>query len=135
MNGARLITDTPSTICEPGSLSNLGPTLLQQGNSHHVERGGQANIAYGAYPRVNLGYTRALIDYDLLTRQDDTQNYTGSRAVRRPHAESHWLPKTIDAKRTAPPRSTTCSSSLDEARAQPGDYDASERDNIYGVLT
>ena len=127
MNGSRLITDTPSTI-QTGSLSNL-VNLLQQGKVTTWNAAAQANFAYGAYPRVNVGYTRNLIDYDLLTRQDDKQNYTGTFQYG-VHSQSHWLPRTIDGNYGAGFYNVRFKSDI--SRAQPGDYDSSERDNIYG---
>ncbi|MFI5349459.1 MAG: hypothetical protein ACHQ2Z_07940 [Elusimicrobiota bacterium] len=127
MNGSRLVTDTPSTI-QTGNLSNL-VNLLQQGKVTTWNAAAQANIAYGAYPRVNLGYTRNLIDYDLLTRQDDKQNYTGTVQYG-VHSQSHWLPRTIDGNYGASFYDVRFKSDI--SRAQPGDYDSSERDNIYG---
>ena len=68
MNASRLVTDTPSSV-NTGNLSNL-VNLLQQGKVTTWNGAAQANIAYGAYPRVNFGYTRNLITFDLLTRED-----------------------------------------------------------------
>jgi hypothetical protein len=127
MSASRLITDTPSTVAT-GNLSNL-TNILQQGTVVTWNTAAQANVAYGAYPRLNFGYTRNLIDYDLLTRQDDKQNYTGTMQYG-VKSQSHWLPRTIDANVGRGFYDVRFQS--DFARAQAGDYDASERDNIYG---
>jgi hypothetical protein len=127
MNATRLITDTPSTVAT-GDLSNL-TNLLQEGSVTTWTEAAQANIAYGAYPRLNLGYTRNLIDYDLLTRQDDKQAYTGTMQYGL-HTQSRWLPHTIDANYGASFYDVLYKSDL--ARSETGDYDTSERDNIYG---
>jgi hypothetical protein len=127
MNASRLVTDTPSSV-NTGNLSNL-VNLLQQGKVTTWNGAAQANIAYGAYPRVNFGYTRNLITYDLLTREDDKQNYTGTFQYG-VHSQSRWLPRTIDANVGRGIYDVRFKS--DFARAQAGDFDTSERDNIYG---
>lgn len=127
MNASRLVTDTPSSIAT-GNLSNL-VNLLQQGKVTTWNGSAQANLAYGAYPRLNMGYTRNLIDYDLLTREDDKQNYTGTLQYG-VHSQSHWLPRTIDLNAGRGLYDVRFKS--DFARSQAGNFDTSERDNIYG---
>ncbi|HEX4047700.1 MAG TPA: hypothetical protein VH309_07700, partial [Elusimicrobiota bacterium] len=127
MNASRLITNTPSTVAT-GDLSNL-VNILQEGKVTTWNGSAQANVAYGAYPRLNLGYTRNLIDYDLLTREDDKQNYTGTMQYG-VHSQRAWLPRTIDASVGRAFYDVRFQSDL--SRAQPGDYDSSERDNTYG---
>lgn len=127
MNASRLVTNTPSSI-NTGDLSNL-VNLLQQGKVTTWNGSAQANLAYGAYPRVNMGYTRNLITYDLLTREDDKQNYTGTFQYG-VHSQSRFLPRTIDANVGRGLYDVRFKS--DFARAQAGDFDTSERDNIYG---
>ncbi len=124
---ARSVTDTPSTI-NTGNLSNT-VNLLQQGKVTTWTGGAQANVAYGAYPRLNFGYTRNRIDYDLLTRQDDRQNYTGTFQYGIPHPHS-WLPRTVDANFARSLYDVRFQS--DFARAQAGDFDTSERGTTYG---
>lgn len=127
MNVSRSVTDTPSTI-NTGSLSNL-VNLLQQGKVTTWNGAAQANVAYGAYPRLNFGYTRNRIDYDLLTRRDDKQNYTGTFQYGVPR-QRWWLPRTVDANVGRTLYDVRFQSAF--ARAQPGDFDTSERGNAYG---
>ncbi len=127
MNASRLITDTPSSVAT-GNLSNL-VNILQQGKVTTWNGAAQANIAYGAYPRMTFGYTRNLITYDLLTREDDKQNYTGTLQYG-VHSQSRWLPRTIDANVGRGLYDVRFKS--DFARAQVGNYDTSEVDNTYG---
>ena len=127
MNASRLVTDTPSSI-NTGNLSNL-VNLLQQGKVTTWNGSAQANLAYGAYPRINMGYTRNLIAYDLLTREDDKQNYTGTFQYG-VHSQSRFLPRTIDANFGRGLYAVRFNSAF--ARLQAGDFDTSERDNIYG---
>ncbi|MBI3566482.1 MAG: hypothetical protein HY079_14910, partial [Elusimicrobia bacterium] len=111
-----------------GNLSNL-VNLLQQGKVTTWTGAAQANLAYGAYPRLNFGYTRNKIDYDLLTRQDDRQNYTGTLQYGVP-SQRKWLPRTIDANLSRALYDVRFKSAF--ARAQPGDFDTSERALTYG---
>jgi hypothetical protein len=124
---ARSITDTPSTI-NTGNLSNT-VNLLQQGKVTTWTGGAQANVAYGAYPRLNFGYTRNRIDYDLLTRQDDRQNYTTTMQYGLPHPHS-WLPRTVDTNFAFGTYDVRFQSPF--ARAQAGDFDTSERATTVG---
>ncbi|MDE2491134.1 MAG: hypothetical protein KGM24_09815 [Elusimicrobia bacterium] len=127
MNVTRLVTDTPSTI-NTGDLSNL-VNLLQQGKVTTWTGAAQANIAYGQWPRLNLAYNRNLIDYDLLTREDDKQTYTGTLQYGVP-SRSRFLPRTIDANASRTYYDVRFKS--DFARQEVGDYDSSERDETYG---
>lgn len=127
MNVSRSVTDTPSTI-NTGNLSNL-VNLLQQGKVTTWNGAAQANVAYGAYPRLNFGYTRNRIEYDLLTRRDDRQNYTGTFQYGVPR-QRWWLPRTVDANVGRSLYDVRFQS--DFARAQPGDFDTSERGTTYG---
>lgn len=127
MTFSRSVTDTPSTI-QTGSLSNL-VNLLQQGKVTTWNGAAQANLAYGAYPRLNAGYTRNRVEYDLLTRRDDRQNYTGTLQYGVPW-QHWWLPRTLDANVGRTMYDVRFES--DFARAQPGDFDTSERGATYG---
>ncbi|MDE2141873.1 MAG: hypothetical protein KGJ84_05625 [Elusimicrobia bacterium] len=127
MNVSRTITDTPNTI-QTGDLSNL-VNLLQAGKVTTWNGAAQANLAYGAFPRLNAGYTRNRIEYDLLTRIDDKQNYTGTLQYGVP-IQHWWLPRTLDANVGRSLYDVRFQS--DFARAQPGDYDTSERGLTYG---
>ena len=127
MTLSRSITDTPNTV-QTGNLSNL-VNLLQAGRVTTWNGAASANLAYGAYPRLNAGYTRNRIEYDLLTRQDDKQNYTGTLQYGVPL--QHWfIPRTIDANVGRSLYDVRFQS--DFARAQPGDFDTSERGLTYG---
>ena len=127
MNVSRSVTDTPSTV-KTGDLSNL-VNLLQQGKVTTWNGAAQANVAYGAWPRLNLGYTRNRIEYDLLTRRDDRQNYSATLQYGVP-SRSRFLPRTVDANYSRESYDVRFQS--DFARAQPGDYDTSETGNTYG---
>jgi hypothetical protein len=127
MSESRLITDTPATVAT-GNLSNL-VNLLQQGKVTTYNTAAQANLAYGAYPRLNVSYNRNLIDYDLLTRQDDKQIYNGTMQYGL-HTTNRFLPRTIDANYAYTNYDVRFQSQA--ARLQTGDYDTSERDNSYG---
>ncbi|MFI5360745.1 MAG: hypothetical protein ACHQ49_02145 [Elusimicrobiota bacterium] len=127
MSESRQITDTPNTVAT-GNLSNL-VNLLQQGKVTTWNTAAQANVAYGAYPRLNLGYTRNIIDYDLLTRQDDKQTLSGTMQYGL-HSQSHWLPHTVDANYAATFYDVRFLSAL--SRTEIGDYDTSEHDGTYG---
>ena len=127
MTVSRSVTDTPNTI-QTGNLSNL-VDLLQQGKVTTWNGAAQANLAYGAYPRLNAGYTRNRIEYDLLTRRDDKQNFTGTLQYGVP-LQRWWLPRTIDANGARTLYDVRFQS--DFARAQPGDFDTSERGLTYG---
>ncbi len=127
MTVSRSVTDTPSTV-NTGDLSNV-VNILQQGKVVAWTGNAQANIAYGALPRLNFGYIRNRIDYDLLTRQDDRQNYTGTFQYGIPRPR-WWLPRTLDANVAHTLYDVRFQSEF--ARAQPGDFDTSERGNTYG---
>jgi hypothetical protein len=127
MSVSRSVTDTPSTV-QTGNLSNL-VNLLQQGKVTTWNGAANANVAYGAYPRVNMGYTRNVIDYDILTRRDDRQNYNGTLQYGVP-LQKFWLPRTLDANVARTMYDVRFKS--DFARAQPNDFDTSERGITYG---
>ena len=127
MNASRLITNTPDTV-QTGNLSNL-VNLLQLGTVTTWNGSAQANVAYGAYPRLNVGYTNNLIDYDLLTREDERQTITGTMQYGVPSKRA-WLPRTIDATAGRTFYDVRFQSGF--ARAQAGDYDTSEHDTTYG---
>lgn len=127
MTISRSVTETPNTI-QTGSLSNI-VNLLAQGKVTTWNGAAQANLAYGAYPRLNAGYTRNRIEYDLLTRLDDRQAYNGTLQYGVPWR--HWfLPRTVDANYARTAYDVRFKS--DFARAQPGDFDTSERGDTYG---
>jgi hypothetical protein len=127
MTVSRSVTDTPSTV-QTGDLSNL-VNLLQQGKVVTWDGAAQANVAYGAWPRLNLGYTRHRIEYDLLTRRDDRQNYTATMQYGVP-SRSRFLPRTVDANFARSLYDVRFQSAF--SRAQPGDYDTSERGLTLG---
>jgi len=124
----RTVTNTPSTI-NTGNLSNL-INLLQQGKVTTLIETGRANVAYGAYPRLNLSYNRTLTDYDLLARQDDKAIYTATLQYGFPVQRS-WVPRTLDANYSFTDYDVLYKSDL--SRFQTGDYDATEHDFTYGT--
>ena len=92
-NLTRTITDTPNTALT-GDLSNLINQL--QGGKVTVWNGSaQGNFARGAWPRVSLSYKRNRVEYDLLTRLDDSIDYSGSLQYGVP-LETRFLPRTLD---------------------------------------
>lgn len=92
-NLSRTVTVTPQTSAT-GQLSNL-VNLLQQGQVTTWIGSAQGNFSRGAFPRVNLNYTRTFIDYQLLTRTDDRNTYTATLQYGVP-GNHHFLPKTLD---------------------------------------
>lgn len=127
-NIQRSITDTPSTV-QTGELSNL-VNLLQQGKVTTWTGSAQGNIAYGAYPRLNLGHTRNRIEYDLLTRLDDRQTFNAAMQYGVPW-QNRFVPRTIDATIGRTLYDVSFESAF--ARAQPGNFNAAERGNSYGL--
>ena len=124
----RHITDTPSTV-QTGNLSNL-VNLLQQGKVTTWVGSAQGNIAYGAYPRLNLSHTRNRIEYDLLTRLDDRQTYSGTLQYGVP-TQSRFLPRTIDANAGHVRYDVTFDDPI--VKRSPGNFDTAERTNSYGM--
>ncbi len=126
----RHITDTPSTV-QTGNLSNL-VNLLQQGKVTTWNGSAQGNIAYGAYPRLNLSHTRNRVEYDLLTRLDDRQTYNGTMQYGVP-SQRRWLPRTIDANAGHIRYDVTFDDPI--VRRAVGNFDTAERTNSYGLRT
>ncbi|MBI2789616.1 MAG: hypothetical protein HYX59_13135 [Elusimicrobia bacterium] len=124
----RHITDTPSTV-QTGNLSNL-VNLLQQGKVTTWVGSAQGNISYGAYPRLNLSHTRNRIEYDLLTRLDDRQTYSGTMQYGVP-SQSRFLPRTIDANAGHTRFDVTFDDPV--VKRSPGNFDTAERTNSYGL--
>lgn len=124
----RHITDTPSTV-ETGNLSNL-VNLLQQGKVTTWVGSAQGNIAYGAYPRLNLSHTRNRVEYELLTRLDDRQTYNGTMQYGVP-SQSRFLPRTIDANAGHIKYDVTFQDPFVKRAA--GNFDTAERTNSYGA--
>ncbi|MDP3541204.1 MAG: hypothetical protein Q8T11_01900 [Elusimicrobiota bacterium] len=126
----RHLTDTPSTV-QTGNLSNL-VNLLQQGKVTTWNGSAQGNIAYGAYPRLNLSHTRNRVEYDLLTRLDDRQTYNGTLQYGVP-SQRRWLPRTIDANAGHIRYDVTFDDPI--VRRAVGNFDTAERTNSYGLRT
>ncbi len=124
----RHITDTPSTV-QTGNLSNL-VNLLQQGKVTTWTGSAQGNIAYGAYPRLNLSHTRNRVEYDLMTRLDDRQTYNGTLQYGVP-SQSRFLPRTIDASAGHIRYDVSFDNPL--VKRAPGNFDTAERTNSYGL--
>ena len=124
----RHVTDTPSTV-QTGNLSNL-VNLLQQGRVTTWAGSAQGNIAYGAYPRLNLSHTRNRIEYDLLTRLDDRQTFSGTLQYGVP-SQSRFLPRTVDA--SAGHTRFDVSFESPQFKTLPGNFDTAERQNSYGL--
>jgi|GEM_PF-446110 len=127
-NVSKTVTNTPATI-DTGNLSNL-VSLLQEGKVTTLTETGRANVAYGAYPRLNLSYTRTLTNYDLLSRQDDRSVYATTLQYGFPTQKS-WVPRTLDMSYSFTDYDVLYQS--DFSRAQTGDYDATEHDFSYGT--
>lgn len=126
----RHITDTPSTV-QTGNLSNL-VNLLQQGKVTTWNGSAQGNIAYGAYPRLNLSHTRNRVEYDLLTRLDDRQTFNGTMQYGVP-SQRKWLPRTIDANAGYIRYDVTFDDPI--VKRAVGNFDTAERTNSYGLRT
>jgi len=124
----RHITDTPSTV-QTGSLSNL-VNLLQQGKVTTWVGSAQGNVAYGAYPRLNLSHTRNRVEYDLLTRLDDRQTYNGTLQYGVP-SQSRFLPRTIDANAGHIRYDVSFDDPI--VKRGVGNFDTAERTNSYGL--
>ncbi|PIR19279.1 MAG: hypothetical protein COV48_02865, partial [Elusimicrobia bacterium CG11_big_fil_rev_8_21_14_0_20_64_6] len=90
----------------------------------------QGNIAYGAYPRLNLSHTRNRVEYDLLTRLDDRQTYNGTLQYGVP-SRSRFLPRTIDANAGHTRYDVTFDDPV--VKRALGNYDTAERTNSYGM--
>ncbi|MEK7384073.1 MAG: hypothetical protein AAB262_12420, partial [Elusimicrobiota bacterium] len=125
---SRSLTDTPSTV-QTGNLSNL-VNLLQQGKVTTWNGSAQGNIAYGAFPRLNLSHTRNRIEYDLLTRLDDRQTYNAALQYGMPW-QSRFLPRTLDASAGRAFYDISFQSPL--AKSLAGNFDAAERGQAYGA--
>ena len=89
----RSIVVTPN-VADTSQLSNL-MTLLQAGRVTTWNGTANGAFAYGALPRLSLGYVRARTEYDLLTRLDDRSTYNSAFSYAFPHPK-HWLPQTVD---------------------------------------
>ena len=124
----RHITDTPSTV-QTGSLSNL-VNLLQAGKVTTWVGSAQGNIAYGAYPRLSLSHSRNRVEYDLLTRLDDRQTYSGTMQYGVP-SQSRFLPRTVDLSAGHIRYDVTFDNPI--VKSAPGNFDTSERTNSYGT--
>ncbi len=124
----RRITDTPSTV-QTGTLSNL-VNLLQQGKVKTWTGSAQGNIAYGAYPRLNLSHTRNRVEYDLLTRLDDRQTYNGTLQYSVPR-QNRFLPRTIDANAGHIRYDVSFEDPI--IKRNVGNFDTTERTNSYGL--
>jgi hypothetical protein len=124
----RHITDTPSTV-QTGDLSNL-VNLLQQGKVTTWVGSAQGNIAYGAYPRLNLSHTRNRVEYELLTRLDDRQTYNGTMQYGVP-SQSRFLPRTVDANAGLIRYDVTFGNPIVKRAA--GNFDTAERTTSYGL--
>ncbi len=127
-NVTRTVTNTPATV-DTGNLSNL-VSLLQEGEVVTLTETGRVNVAYGAYPRLNLGYTRTQTQYDLLGRQDDRSVYSATMQYGFP-SQKAWVPRTLDLNYAFTDYDVLYQS--DFSRAQTGDYDATEHDFTYGT--
>ncbi len=127
-NVSKTVTNTPATV-DTGNLSNL-VSLLQEGEVTTLTESGRANVAYGAYPRLNLSYIRTLTTYDLLARRDDRSVYATTLQYGFP-SQRAWVPKTLDLNYSFTNYDVLYQS--DFSRAQQGDYDATEHDYTYGT--
>ncbi len=93
LNLSRAITDTANTALT-GNSSNL-VNQLQAGKVTTWTGGAQGNFAYRSWPRLNLSYKRLRVEYDLLTRLDDSNDYSATLQYGVP-LQNRFLPKTID---------------------------------------
>jgi hypothetical protein len=89
----RSVTVTPDTSLT-GNLSNL-INQLQTGKVTAWNGSGQGNFNRGAWPRLSLSYKRNRMEYETLTRLDDSMDYSGSLQYGVP-LNTRFLPKTID---------------------------------------
>jgi hypothetical protein len=89
----RSITVTPNTALT-GNLSNL-INQLQTGKMTSWNGSGQGNFNRGAWPRLSLSYKRNRVEYETLTRLDDSMDYSGALQYGVP-LNTRFLPKTVD---------------------------------------
>ncbi|MBI4386211.1 MAG: hypothetical protein HY551_02400 [Elusimicrobia bacterium] len=127
---ARTITVTPNTnVTGTGDTSNI-VNLLQGGKVTQWSGNANGNFAYGAYPRLSLGYIRARTEYELLTRLDDRNTYNSALSYAVP-LNSRLLPRTVDLNYSF----SRYSVSFDkiEVLRSPGNFNTEELTDAYGT--
>ncbi|MDE1976431.1 MAG: hypothetical protein KGI84_04130, partial [Elusimicrobia bacterium] len=127
-NVSRAVVNTPN-VAQTGSLSNL-VNLLQEGKVTTWNGSAQGTFNLGALPQVTLGYTRNVINYDLLGRTDDRQTYTSALQYGVP-TQSHFLPRTVNLTYSYSKYSVGYNSLA--VLEQPGNDNTTDITNTYGA--
>ncbi len=125
---ARQIIQTPN-VAQTGDLSNL-VNLLQSGKVTTWNGTANGAFAYGAYPRLSVGYVRARTEYDLLTRLDDRNTYNSALSYAVP-LNNRFVPKTLDTNFSWSKYSVSFENLA--VRRFPGNFNTDEFTTTYGA--